>query len=266
MVFQQIIGGGRIRVLPLDSTGDHTSALPHRHAFVMLLWVTEGYGRQEIDFATYELLPGRLFLVLQGQVHRMANVSAKGWLILFEESLLTGNRREEILNYFGSVPFADLSARMGSNVDELVGQLAGTFDSDIAMAEHYLMLILLYAAKQVRQPEPGELPGQMTQVRKLKELINTHFMTEQTVSFYADRMCMTITQLNTLVKRLLNKTVHQLLTERLVLECKILLLTTALSVKEIAYSLGFADMAQFYKFVKKHTGLAPTEFRNSMNF
>lgn len=240
--------------------------MPHRHDFVMLVWVTEGYGKQEIDFAAHELLPGRLFLVLPGQVHRLLNVNARGWMILFEENLLTGAKKEEVLNYFGAVPFADLGPRTGMNVEELILQLAAIYENDMVMAEHYLMLILLYAAKQVRKAELGVLPGQMPVVRKLKELINRDFIREQAAGFYAERMCMKVSQLNLLVKKVLNKTVHQLLTERLLLECKLLLLTTPLTVKEITFQLEFADMAQFYKYMKKHTGLAPTEFRNRNHF
>jgi AraC family transcriptional activator of pobA len=41
------------------------------------------------------------------------------------------------------------------------------------------------------------------------------------------------------------------------------LLYTALSIKEIAYSLGFQDAAYFTRFFKKQAKLSPNDFRRS---
>ena len=51
------------------------------------------------------------------------------------------------------------------------------------------------------------------------------------------------------------------ISQRIVLEATRDLTFTVLSVKEIAYSLGFDDPAYFTRFFTKHTGLTPTQFR-----
>ena len=48
-----------------------------------------------------------------------------------------------------------------------------------------------------------------------------------------------------------------------VLEIKMLLGSTELSVQEIAYRLHFPDQSYLGRFFKKHTGVSPTEFRNA---
>lgn len=48
---------------------------------------------------------------------------------------------------------------------------------------------------------------------------------------------------------------------RIIKEAKILLRQTAWSVSEIAHCLGFAEVAHFSNFFKKHTSLTPLSFR-----
>ena len=45
------------------------------------------------------------------------------------------------------------------------------------------------------------------------------------------------------------------------LEAKRLLHFSTLSVKEIAFQLGFADFGYFGRLFKRHTGITPTEYR-----
>ena len=51
--------------------------------------------------------------------------------------------------------------------------------------------------------------------------------------------------------------------ERLLLESKRLLYFSSLSVKEIAYTLGFEDASYFVRFFKHLTGTTPLQLRTS---
>jgi AraC-like DNA-binding protein len=53
----------------------------------------------------------------------------------------------------------------------------------------------------------------------------------------------------------------QLIQQRVLLEAKRLLQSTDLSIKEIAFELGFIDHAYFSNFFKNQTKATPTEFR-----
>ncbi len=43
-----------------------------------------------------------------------------------------------------------------------------------------------------------------------------------------------------------------------------MLVSTSLSVKEIAFALGFGEPTNFLKYFKKHTSLTPVEFRTTL--
>ncbi len=54
-----------------------------------------------------------------------------------------------------------------------------------------------------------------------------------------------------------------MISQRLVLEAKRELSFGALTVKEIAFKLGFNDASYFSRFFKKHTGQNPDYFKNN---
>ena len=47
------------------------------------------------------------------------------------------------------------------------------------------------------------------------------------------------------------------------LEAKNLLKYSETPIKEIVFKLNFPNQSVFYKFFKAHTGMTPTEYRNS---
>jgi AraC-like DNA-binding protein len=71
--------------------------------------------------------------------------------------------------------------------------------------------------------------------------------------------------LSRLLKTLSGKSTQEFIHEKLMQLAKEKLSTTALSVNEIAYSLGFEHPQSFGKLFKKKTDLTPLEFRKLYN-
>jgi YesN/AraC family two-component response regulator len=97
-------------------------------------------------------------------------------------------------------------------------------------------------------------------------LIDRHFNTESSVHFYADRLNITANYLNILSQRYLKVPAGDVIKERTILEAKRLLTSTDLSIKEIAYQLGFNDNTYFSKVFKKYAGKTPGDFKESYKF
>jgi len=95
---------------------------------------------------------------------------------------------------------------------------------------------------------PIEFPSQKLELRSAKE--------------YADRLTVHVNHLNKVLKENTGKTTTEILSSRLVLESKILLKQTDWNISEIAYSLGFEEVAHFSNFFKKQTSMAPQAFRS----
>jgi len=67
--------------------------------------------------------------------------------------------------------------------------------------------------------------------------------------------------LNEIVKLSLGKTASEAIEERRILEAKRLIKFSGLSIKEIAFELGYEEHSYFTKVFKKITGCTPTEFK-----
>lgn len=94
-------------------------------------------------------------------------------------------------------------------------------------------------------------------------LVHEHCTEQREVAFYADQLCISTRYLSTIVRSVAHSTAKEFIDRSVVLEIKMLLESTELSVQEIAYRLHFPDQSYLGRFFKKHTGVSPTEFRNA---
>ncbi|WP_184546248.1 helix-turn-helix domain-containing protein [Mucilaginibacter sp. FT3.2] len=83
----------------------------------------------------------------------------------------------------------------------------------------------------------------------------------RTAKDYANRLAVHVNHLNKVLKEVTGNTTTEIISKRLIQEAKILLKQTHWSVSEIAYTLGYDDLAHFSKYFKKQTSLTPVEFR-----
>lgn len=95
-------------------------------------------------------------------------------------------------------------------------------------------------------------------------LVKIHHVHERTVSFYASKMCLTPNYLSGIIKQYSGKSASQWIDRYVILEAKIMLHDTALSVKQIAYQLNFANQSTFGKYFKSAVGLSPRQYRKNL--
>lgn len=84
----------------------------------------------------------------------------------------------------------------------------------------------------------------------------------RTAKEYADRLAVHVNHLNKVLKENLGRTTTDLIAGRVMQEAKILLKQTDWTVSEIAWSLGFEELAHFSNFFRKQAGLSPLAFRS----
>ena len=100
-------------------------------------------------------------------------------------------------------------------------------------------------------------------LREFNFLVEIHFKTEHSVSFYAEKLFKSPKTLsNTFAK--LNTSPLQIIHERIILEAKRLLIYTDKTAKEIAYEVGFDDASHLSRLFKKHTTLSPSKFKKQL--
>lgn len=102
-----------------------------------------------------------------------------------------------------------------------------------------------------------------TYVNNFMQLLRTHFATERSLSFYADRLCISPKYLSLIVKEATGLTATEWIDRHVILEAKNLLRYSGKNIQQIAYTLNFRNQSAFGKFFKNQTGCSPSEFRKS---
>ncbi|MGV3697465.1 helix-turn-helix domain-containing protein [Flavobacterium sp.] len=97
---------------------------------------------------------------------------------------------------------------------------------------------------------PIESPTQVLQLRTAKD--------------YAERLQVHVNHLNKVLKELTGKTTTEIISGRITQEAKALLKQTNWNISEIAFSLGFEEVAHFSNFFKKQTAVSPLSFRDKL--
>lgn len=92
-------------------------------------------------------------------------------------------------------------------------------------------------------------------------LLEKFYTQERSISFYADRMCLTPKYLSTIIKEVSGKHGMEWVDEYVTLEAKALLRNSELSVKQVSDQLNFPSQSMFGRFFKKMTGYSPKQYK-----
>jgi AraC family transcriptional activator of pobA len=95
------------------------------------------------------------------------------------------------------------------------------------------------------------------------KLVTEHHATERNMTFYADKLFLTPKYLSKLVKSISGRSAPDWINSFVILEAKNMLKYSDMTIKGIVYKLHFANQSVFYKFFKSHTGMTPSEYRDS---
>ena len=75
---------------------------------------------------------------------------------------------------------------------------------------------------------------------------------------------MTVKYLSSVVKEKHGIPALDFIEQYVITECKALLSSTTMTIQQIAEELSFADQSSFGKFFKKHAGLSPLKYRQTL--
>ena len=117
---------------------------------------------------------------------------------------------------------------------------------------------------QVVYAKPDETGGRAIDIyNRFVSLVAENYRKAHDVKFYADRLCITTRYLSQITDRVVGKSPKQIIADYVLSEAKTYLVTTRLSIQEIADRLGFSSQAIFCKFFKAQEKRSPSEHRNA---
>lgn len=155
------------------------------------------------------------------------------------------------------------------HVSWIAKQLQQEFSSSLpwrrAMVTNHLISLFIQIFRQ--QPKDlleVEKGGRASlHVEKFKRSLDQTFREHRPITEYANELGITHTQLNRVCKEVLGKTALEVIHKRIITEAQRDLTYSNLSIKEIAYTLGFEDEAYFTRFFKRMRQISPSQFRQN---
>jgi YesN/AraC family two-component response regulator len=94
-------------------------------------------------------------------------------------------------------------------------------------------------------------------------LVKTHTNNRE-VAFYAGKLCITPKYLSIITKESTGSTAKELIDKFAITELKLRLKSSSTQLKEMAAQLNYPCEAFLCKYFKKHTGMTPSHYRNTI--
>ena len=127
-----------------------------------------------------------------------------------------------------------------------------------------IIIITRLAKSQYLRIEAGNTE-KFELIRQFHLLVEIHFRKEHQIAFYANLLHKSPKTISNYFSLYSQKRPMQIIQDRIISEARRLFYYTDKSVKEIAYELGFEDVAHFSKFFKNATSQNPSDLKKAMN-
>jgi len=147
-------------------------------------------------------------------------------------------------------------------IRELHRPRSGSWNMVLAQVRSILVLLWrLSGIEEVAILSQGE-PSRLLQ--RFRQLLEINFRERWPVGDYAAALQISHDRLHDICRRELDKTPRQLIQERVIYEAKLRLERSAMTVEQVAGSIGFRDVGHFSRFFKSKVGLPPASYRDSI--
>ncbi|HWZ03930.1 MAG TPA: helix-turn-helix domain-containing protein [Mucilaginibacter sp.] len=245
-----------------------------------IILVSEGDGELKADFTDYQISKGAILFFSPFQPFMIGGTTLKGVMINFHPDFFCIFRHQNevacdgiLFNDPDNPPFFNIPENEGSSLYSIIQHItaemlsAGLAQQDLLIA--YLKILLIGAIRIKFLKNTTSLPldygtTEATLLRQLKRMIELHFRTKHSGGEYAELLNISAKTLGRIVKNHFQKTLTEIIAERIVMEAKRELNLTSRTVKEIAYDLGFNDEYHFSRYFKNKIKVSPQSFRNSL--
>lgn len=245
----------------------------HRDSHYIFTCMESGHVRMMVDFRTIEAKGSTLFCVLPGQVHQgllMNNVS--GWFIAVKAELVPDAVRTFFDECLVEIQPLSVDNKYSEKISTTAGMLHDSYTHEMLSAKDSFLVVqsflnaflgmfmMMYSQKNNFPVSNESRALQLS--RAFRILVRKKFKTLKSPSEYAELLNITRGYLTETVREVTGKPAQHWIHQEILIEAKRLLVFTNLSVKEVAYELGYSDHTYFSRLFSKLEDQSPSEFRN----
>lgn len=254
-----------------------------RNNYYSLIWVKKGSGVIKADFSSYELTENSLLAFSPYQPHMICTSDPiEGIAIHFHPDFYCIHMHQKevscngvLFNNIYQPPYTFIDEASAGIFNLIINQMKSEMiRPELAQYEllvSYLKVILISASRlktEQLQKQTTAIPNAKEPIilQNLKDAIEENFKTKHSPSHYAGHLNISAKALAKLAKTHFNKTLTDLISERIIIEAKRELYLTNKAIKEIAYELGYDDEHYFSRFFKTNADVSPQQYRETVGF
>lgn len=246
---------------------------PRRLTTYFIVFIESGSMTYNFDLQDVTVSEGQLLFAMPNQIFRPSPKidGLKYFKILFDENTLAFLPQQFpfLVNPLHSqiIDFVDAARNRVRKVFEILNQMLYVdqhpTDTEIILSYINSLLAELNSA-YFKNTEPiNILNSNLSKFVEFKLMVETHLTEQPSVNAIAEKLSLTTNGLYRIVKEYSGVSPKDFFTNRLIIEAQRKLQYSSLSVKELAYELGFNDPDYFSRFFKKCTGKSISEFLES---
>lgn len=235
----------------------------HLHGFYEIIWFQKGSGTHYVDFNQYAIAPGTIFFISPGQIHSFdTKHDQEGYVLKI---------CAELFDDFVSLSCVTVQDKDSAALEMLIGAMQEELKKEDSLghreALHALVKLFVimvrrsYAGMNPSAPNPHKVSYKA--FLNFRKLIEENYCRLHTVKDYASLLNVSSKTLTLYVNECSKYSPLELINNRIILEAKRLLRYSVLSIKEIAFRLGFEDPSYFAKFFKRLVKQSPADYRES---
>ena len=257
------------------------SDMPH-HLFKLedacIFFCHSGEARIEIDLLEYDITPNTQIIFLPNSIinYSYASPDLSISYITFSNAFFqeaTVRLDPSFFHFLKENPVVTLPVERTRTINGLIIALEDLYKDKencfrLQILRNYIQSFLLDIYDKTHrifeQNRPEGISRQEELFKRFIQLIHKHCLNQREVSFYAQKMFITPRYLSAITQAVAGETAKNIIDKHVILEIKVLLESTDLSIQEIANRLQFPDQSFFGRYFKKHTGISPLYYRRKL--
>lgn len=242
--------------------------LPHRHEYHEIIWIRSGSAKHLLDESWLEIRPGTLVLVPRGKVHWFRpSAMVEGCSIRFRDTCLPATS-SVLFNQFSASSHCLVPGDETPVIEAIftaIGEEYRCYSQNCTDVITFALRALIAKLEALRWRAEGSwyltFTGRHRFLEEFNALVERHFRSRHAIGFYAQKLGVSPRKMNEIIRLAMGKTASEIIEERRVLEAKRLSLFSDLSIKEIAFELGYGEHSYFTRVFRKIAGCTPSKFR-----
>ena len=239
-----------------------------------VIWIRKGKGVLEVDGQDHKLIENTIFCISPGHARR-CNIEpiSEGYYLSFTLEFIRVSERytggsawlEQYTNSSNITTIAiddEKQNELEMIVSKMKWEFSNYYNRRLDVLKGLLNIFVIYLSRILKDPCPDVLQTREKElVYKFTDLLKKNFINKKMVSDYAGELCVSPNYLNRTVKKTTGYTASHHIQQQIILEAKRQAMHFSTSMKQVAYNLGFDNLAHFSKFFKHNCGMNFTDFK-----